>query len=103
MAFTAQHNISNNSTTELFSPKNTTSAISSLAVANTHDTEATFCNLFLFDGVSTFYILKNALVPKGTTLIVGQEAFSIQQGQGLYVKLVGDNSSTSSATITIKT
>jgi len=102
MAFTAQHNISNNATTELFSPEDNPGTIKSVVIANTHDTEATFCDLFFFDRVNTFYVLKNSLIQKGVTLIMEQEVFSLQQGQGLYIKLVGDNSSTSSATVTIK-
>jgi len=103
MAFTAQHNISNNSTVELFSPKDNPGKLSSLVVANTHDTESIFVDLFFFDGVNTFYVLKNSLIQKGVTLIMGQEVFNIQEGQGLYAKLIGDNSSTGSATITMKT
>ena len=100
MALVAQRNISNNSTTELFSAADNPGTISSLIIANTHSTEATFCDLFLFDNVNSYYILKNALIPKGT--IVEEDAFNLEQVQGLYIKLTGDNSSTSSATITIK-
>lgn len=102
MALVTQRNISNNSTTELFSAVDNPGTISSLIIANTHDTEATFCNLFLFDNVNSYYILKNTLIPKGTTLIVEEDAFNLEQVQGLYIKLTGDNSSTSSATVTIK-
>jgi len=101
MAFSAHKNITNNSTVELFSANSSPGKISSLAVANTNDSHATFCDLFLNDGVDTFYILKNALIPKGTTLIVEKEAFNLSTNHGLYIKLVGDSSSTSSATVII--
>ena len=102
MAFVSQPNIVNNASTELFTPLDNPGEITSIVIANTHDASGTLCDMFLSNSVNTFYILKNVIIPKGSSLVLTNEIFDIKTDQGLYIKLTGQNGSTSSATVIIK-
>ena len=99
MAFVSQHNITNNASTELFTSLDNPGEIISIVIANTHDSSGTICDMFS----NTFYIIKNVIIPQGSSLVLTNEVFDIKTDQGLYIKLTGQNGSTSAATVIIKT
>ena len=103
MAFVSQHNITNNASTELFTSLDNPGEIISIVIANTHDSSGTICDVFSNDSVNTFYIIKNVIIPQGSSLVLTNEVFDIKTDQGLYIKLIGQNGSTSAATVIIKT
>ena len=70
---TLQHNITTVLTQNLLAAGDNVSNANSITLANVDDTNAAKVDLFLNKGDNNFYILKNVLIPLGSTLVLGPE------------------------------
>ena len=70
---TLQHNITTVLTKNLLAAGDNVSNANSITLANVDDTNAAKVDLFLNKGDNNFYILKNVLIPLGSTLVLGPE------------------------------
>ena len=96
------HNISGETTTELFSAEDSIRA-KSISIANTHATVSTYLDLYIGtistkkNSVSTkYYLKKGYLLHKGETVRLND---FMPPGYGLYIKLTGV--STTSPTVDV--
>ena len=98
------HSISGTLTTKILSPGDDV-VVSSISIANTHDTDSVTVNLYAERCSVTTYLIKNVVMPTGTTLVIDGEAAKIyagrnSRGTGLYVKL---GAASSTADVILKT
>jgi len=70
---TLKHNITTVLTKNLLAAGDNVSNANSITLANVDDTNAAKVDLFLNKGDNNFYILKNVLIPLGSTLVLGPE------------------------------
>lgn len=67
---TLQHNITTLLTQELLALGDKINNARSITLANVDDTNDAFVDLFLSKGDKNYYILKEVLIPKGSTLVL---------------------------------
>ena len=70
---TLKHNITTVLTKNLLAAGDNVGNANSITLANVDDTNAAKVDLFLNKGDNNFYILKNVLIPLGSTLVLGPE------------------------------
>lgn len=70
---TLQHNITTVLTQDLLTVGDKVNKISSITLANVDNSNDAEVDLFLNNGNNNFYILKNVLIPLGSTLVLGPE------------------------------
>ena len=73
MAATLQHNITTILTQNLLEAGDKVNDIKSITLANVDSSNDAEVDLFLNRGDDNFYILKNVLIPLGSTLVLGPE------------------------------
>ena len=70
---TLHHNITSTLTKELLSAGDKISNAKSITISNVDDTNDAKVDLFLNKDTENYYILKNVLIPLGSTLVLNQE------------------------------
>ena len=97
-----QSNISGTTVTSVLAAGDNVSKIQAIRITNTHASADATVDLFInSDSFGTFYIIKNVLLPYGTSLVLekGLSFDNSTNGYNLYAKL-GDSSSTVDIIIT---
>lgn len=94
------HNITGELTQELLAPGDGIN-ISSVSLTNVRSTHDAIVDLYIEKKlVGKFYILKNVVIPAGTTLISDIKSFNNKTGEfGLYIKLTKTTTTTLTGTI----
>lgn len=70
---TLQHNITTALTQDLLTAGDKVNSISSITIANVDSSNDAKIDLFLNQGDNNYYILKEVLIPLGSTLVLGPE------------------------------
>ena len=70
---TLQHNITTTLTQNLLSAGDKVSDARSITLSNVDSTNDAFVDLFLNQGDNNYYILKNVLIPLGSTLVLNEK------------------------------
>jgi len=83
------HNITDTNVATLIPIHGSGGAIKSISIANQHDTVASHVDLYLDDGTNTSYIVKSAVIPSGTALVLDHDISFDNSVLGLKLVAVG--------------
>ena len=103
MAATFFHNITTVLTKDLLSAGDNVSNLNSITIANVDSTNDAKVDLFLNKGSNDYYILKNVLIPLGSTLVLGPEdniAFN-NSASGYSMRVQVDDGSTTAVAVDV--
>ena len=82
MAFTARHNIASTLITDLVAAGENAGNIKSILLANIHDTTTVSVDLILNNNFSDHHIIKNTIIPAGTSLEIDTKEIRIDTSTG---------------------
>jgi len=100
---TLQHNITTVLTQNLLSAGDKVNDVKSITLANVDSTNDAKVDLFLNQGDNNYYILKEVLIPLGSTLVLGQEdniAFN-NSSSGFSLRIQVDDGSTTAVAVDV--
>ena len=100
---TLQHNITTVLTQNLLAAGDNISNAKSITIANVDSSNDAKVDLFLNKGDDNFYILKNVLIPLGSTLVLGPEdniAFD-NSANGYSMRIQVDDGSTTAVAVDV--
>tara|TARA_R110002167_G_scaffold55916_1_gene158788 strand:- start:488 stop:784 length:297 start_codon:yes stop_codon:yes gene_type:complete len=83
------HNIINTAIATLIPIYGSGGAIKSISIANQHDTVASHIDLYLDDGTNISYMVKSAVIPPGTALVLDHNISFDNSVLGLKLVAVG--------------
>ena len=100
---TLQHNITTVLTQNLLAAGDKVNDVKSITLANVDSTNDAKIDLFLNQGDNNYYILKEVLIPLGSTLVLGQEdniAFN-NSSSGFSLRIQVDDGSTTAVAVDV--
>tara|TARA_R100001163_G_C5004660_1_gene152609 strand:- start:148 stop:468 length:321 start_codon:yes stop_codon:yes gene_type:complete len=100
---TLQHNITTVLTQNLLAAGDKVNDVKSITLANVDSTNDAKVDLFLNQGDDNYYILKEVLIPLGSTLVLGQEdniAFN-NSSSGFSLRIQVDDGSTTAVAVDV--
>ena len=100
---TLQHNITTVLTQNLLAAGDKVNDVKSITLANVDSTNDAKVDLFLNQGDNNYYILKEVLIPLGSTLVLGQEdniAFN-NSSSGFSLRIQVDDGSTTAVAVDV--
>ena len=111
MAFTAKHNITTALSQDLISAGDNAGAIKSINLANVHIISSVSVDLIIYKSSSQHYIIKNVVIPSGTSLVIdmseipintslNQDSLRIKLTKGATFTLTGSIDPAASTTVT---
>ncbi len=82
MALKARHNITSTLITDLVTAGDNAGDIKSVLLANVHATDANNVDLMVYNNYETHYIVKNVLIPSGTSLEIDLAKYKVNTQKG---------------------
>lgn len=100
---TLQHNITTVLTQNLLAAGDDISNAKSITIANVDSSNDAKVDLFLNKGSNDYYILKNVLIPLGSTLVLGPEDNIVFDNgtSGFSLRIQVDNGSTTAVAVDV--
>jgi len=100
---TLQHNITTVLTQNLLAAGDKVNDVKSITLANVDSTNDAKVDLFLNQGDNNYYILKEVLIPLGSTLVLGQEDNIVfnNSSSGFSLRIQVDDGSTTAVAVDV--